>query len=96
VSLVALSPLAALAEGVAFERFSFDGKVTGPQGALAAEGKLGLTGLTTAAADAALLALDGRVAQTAGGLSFDLAGRGDGFARRQDWPGGDRPGGAGG
>ncbi|MGR3717588.1 MAG: translocation/assembly module TamB domain-containing protein [Thermohalobaculum sp.] len=79
VSLVALSPLAALAEGVAFERFTFDGKVTGPQGALAAEGVLSLSGLATAAADAGQLVLDGRVAQTAGGVTFELDGTGEGL-----------------
>jgi autotransporter translocation and assembly factor TamB len=77
VSLVALSPLAALAGGIAFERFTFDGKVTGPHGALAAEGALDLSGLVTAAVDAGRLALVGRVAQTAGGLTFDLDGTGE-------------------
>jgi hypothetical protein len=79
VSLEALAPLADLAEGVEFERFSFDGRVTGPRGALAAEGALGLTGLATAAADAGELTLDGRVAQTPGGLDFSLDGRGEGL-----------------
>ncbi|MHA1529852.1 MAG: translocation/assembly module TamB domain-containing protein [Alphaproteobacteria bacterium] len=79
VSLVALSPLAVLTKGVEFERFTLDGKVTGPRGALAAEGALGLSGLVTAAADAGRLALDGRVAQTAGGLNFELDGAGEGL-----------------
>jgi len=77
VSLVALSPLAALADGVAFDRFGFDGRITGPQGGLAAEGRMALAALATAPVDAGSLALDGRVAQTPGGWRFDLDGRGE-------------------
>lgn len=79
VSLTALPPLAALAEGVEFERFSFDGQVTGAQGALVAEGDIGLKGLKTEAADAGSLTLAGRVAQTPGGLTFKLDGAGTGL-----------------
>ena len=77
VSLVALAPLGDLVEGVGFERFSFDGQVTGPQGALAAEGRIGLRALTTAPVDIGDLALEGRVAQTEDGVDFDLGGRGE-------------------
>lgn len=86
VALVALAPLADLADGVAFERFSFDGTVTGPQGALAAEGAMALTGLTTAAADAGALKLDGKVTQTEAGLTFGLDGSGTGLRIDQIGP----------
>jgi autotransporter translocation and assembly factor TamB len=79
VSLEALAPLADLVEGVAFERFTFDGRVTGPRGALVAEGRLGLDRLATAPVEAGGLRLDGRVAQTAEGFGFDLAGHGEGL-----------------
>lgn len=79
VSLVALAPLADLAEGVDFERFTFDGQVTGPQGGLTADGAVALTGLATAAADVGALTLDGRVTQTSGGMRFSLDGQGDGM-----------------
>jgi autotransporter translocation and assembly factor TamB len=77
ISLNALSPLAELAEGVAFERFTFDGRVTGPKDALTAEGALGLDGLRTAAADAGRLILNGSLSRTAAGLTFDVSGLGD-------------------
>jgi autotransporter translocation and assembly factor TamB len=86
VSLVALPPLATLAEGVEFGRFSFDGTVSGPQGALAAEGRLGLSALATAAVDAGQLGLDGRVVQTTGGLTFDLSGEAGGLRLDQLGP----------
>jgi autotransporter translocation and assembly factor TamB len=79
VSLVALPALARLAEGVEFGRFSFDGRVTGPQGALAAEGRLALSMLATAAIDARQMGLEGRVAQTDAGLDFDLGGKAEGL-----------------
>ncbi len=77
VKLVALPPLAALIEAGTFERLTFDGRLTGARGALAADGSLGLSRLATAPVDAALLTFDGRLAQTVRGLSFDLAGRGE-------------------
>ncbi|HUF87735.1 MAG TPA: translocation/assembly module TamB domain-containing protein [Thermohalobaculum sp.] len=77
VSLEALAPLGDLVEDVAFEHFTFEGRVRGPQGALVARGALGLDGLATALADAGSLALDGEVAQTAEGFDFELAGSGE-------------------
>ncbi|HUS55871.1 MAG TPA: translocation/assembly module TamB domain-containing protein [Thermohalobaculum sp.] len=79
ISLEALAPLAALADGVTFERFTFDGKVAGPQGGLEAVGTLGLSGMTTALADAQALTLDGTVLQIADGLTFNLDGKGEGI-----------------
>jgi autotransporter translocation and assembly factor TamB len=79
ISLAALPPLAALADGVEFQGFSFDGQVSGPQGALVAEGDIGLNGLRTEAADAGSLTLAGRVAQAPGGLTFRLDGTGAGL-----------------
>ena len=75
VQLTALAPLADLAEGVTFDRFGFDGQVTGPKGGLAANGKITLTGLATAPVDAASMSLDGQVTQTADGAVFDLDGK---------------------
>ena len=77
VKLTALAPLADLAEGVSFEEFGFDGQVTGPQGALAADGALSLTGLATAPFEARVLMLNGRVGQTSQGAVFDLSGKGE-------------------
>ncbi len=76
VSLAALPPLAALVDGVSFDRLNFDGRVIGPRDRLAAVGELHLNGLATAALDARKLALAGRVAQTATGLDFELDGSG--------------------
>jgi autotransporter translocation and assembly factor TamB len=74
ISLNAFSPLSELAEGVAFDQFSLDGRVTGPKSELMAKGALSLDGLRTSAVDAGNLTLNGRVSQTMDGLTFDVAG----------------------
>ncbi len=51
IVLDARSGLSALAEGVAFDRFGFDGTLIGPLDDLTAKGQLSLDGLLTAAAD---------------------------------------------
>ncbi|MDH3667890.1 MAG: translocation/assembly module TamB domain-containing protein [Paracoccaceae bacterium] len=77
VELEALAPLADLADGVAFERLGFEGRVTGPQGALAANGAISLTGLATGPFDAGALRLDGQASQTDEGATFGLGGTGE-------------------
>ncbi len=77
IDLEALAPISDLADGVAFERLGLEGRVTGPQGALAANGTISLTGLATAPFDAAGLRLDGKVSQTDEGATFGLGGTGE-------------------
>ncbi|MAS45175.1 MAG: hypothetical protein CML43_18955 [Rhodobacteraceae bacterium] len=74
LKLEALAPLAALAEGVDFERFGFDGTLKGDAANFTAKGALTLAGLTTAPADLGGADLDVTVTMAEERVSLDAAG----------------------
>ncbi|MFN3259656.1 MAG: translocation/assembly module TamB domain-containing protein [Pikeienuella sp.] len=74
VALEARAGLSELVEGVSFDRFGFDGAVTGPTDDLTATGRLALAGLRTAPADVANAALDATVRVTGPNVAADLSG----------------------
>ena len=74
VSLVAGSPAAALIDGVAFDRLTFDGAVSGPRGGLEASGVLAVEAAASAFASAARVTAKADVMQVSEGAEFVLAG----------------------
>ncbi len=79
VTLEARAGLSELVEGVSFDRFGFEGAVTGPTDDLTATGRLALTGLRTAPADVADASLDATVRVTGPNIAADLSGLVDGL-----------------
>ncbi len=71
--------LSALAEGVDFTRFGFDGSAKGPLDDLTAAGRVTLDGLRTAAADVGYAALDATIRRQGERLSLDLSGGAEGL-----------------
>lgn len=71
--------LAALADGVAFDRIGFDGFARGPLDDLVAEGRLALAGLRTAPLDIAAADLAATIRRGGARLSLDLAGAAEGL-----------------
>ena len=74
VSLVAGSAAAALIDGVAFDRLTFDGAVSGPRGGLEASGVLAVEAADSAFASAARVTAKADVMQVPEGAEFELAG----------------------
>ena len=74
LEVAAEAALAALVEGVDWERVAFDGDVSGALDDLTAEGALTLTGLKTAAVDVGEAALQAEVARSGTAIRFDVDG----------------------
>ena len=79
VSFVAGAPTAALVDGLAFDRLTFDGALTGDRGALMATGRLAVDAPAGGWAGAARLGATAEVTQVPEGARFTLAGRADGL-----------------
>jgi len=75
VTLAGDAALSSLAEGVAFERFGFDGTVRGTPEDMTATGALSLAGLATAPADIGSARLDTVVRIAGERIGFDIAGQ---------------------
>ena len=78
MSLAAEAPAAALVDGLAFDRLTFDGALTGRRGSLAARGRLAIDAPDSGWAGAALLGATAEVTQAPEGARFTLAGRAEG------------------
>ena len=74
LKLEALAPLAALAEGVHFERLAFDGTLKGDAADFTAQGALDLAGLATAPADLGAADLDVTVGMAGERVTLDASG----------------------
>ncbi len=75
VSIVADSSAATLVEELAFERLTFNGRVTGPGGALEASGQVTVEAPETGAIGAARVEAQANVKQGSAGTTFVLAGK---------------------
>ena len=79
VSLAAESPAAALVDGLAFDRLTFDGALTGDRGALTATGRLAVDAPDSGWAGAARVGATAEVTQMPAGARFTLAGSAEGL-----------------
>ncbi|MCY3701883.1 MAG: translocation/assembly module TamB [Rhodospirillales bacterium] len=79
VSLAAEAPSAALVDGLAFDRLTFDGALTGNRRALTATGRLAVDAPDSGWAGAARVGATAEVTQVPAGARFTLAGSAEGL-----------------